>query len=94
MVVLPDMTDAADAPMVAEKILRALTKTFELPGIAEAVAIGVSIGIALFPTDGRTAETLLNLADGAMYLAKKTGRCRFIAVGSRDRVSQTEDQSL
>jgi predicted signal transduction protein with EAL and GGDEF domain len=36
--------------------------------------IGASIGIATFPTDGFTAETLLKNADAAMYFAKSRGR--------------------
>jgi diguanylate cyclase len=40
-----------------------------------------SIGIAVFPTDGTDAQSLLKHADAAMYHAKKTGRnaCQFFA---------------
>lgn len=36
--------------------------------------ISLSIGVANFPADGATAETLLRAADGALYRAKKQGR--------------------
>src|SRR5690606_36089748 len=36
-----------------------------------------SIGVAVFPQDGRDMETLLHRADLAMYQAKKAGRGRF-----------------
>jgi diguanylate cyclase (GGDEF)-like protein len=36
--------------------------------------IGASIGIALYPDDGHTAEQLLANADMALYRAKNTGR--------------------
>lgn len=36
-----------------------------------------SIGVALYPDDGRSSESLVHAADAAMYLAKKKGRNRF-----------------
>jgi len=36
-----------------------------------------SIGISLYPHDGRDAQTLINHADSAMYEAKKQGRNNF-----------------
>lgn len=38
--------------------------------------ITLSLGVALFPADGRTAEALLQEADAALYRAKKEGRDR------------------
>ncbi len=40
------------------------------------VYIGASIGISLFPSDGRDAATLTRNADAAMYLAKEEGKNR------------------
>ena len=42
----------------------------------------VSIGVAVFPTDGRTSEELLRRADAALYTAKKIGRNRVVAANS------------
>ncbi len=35
------------------------------------VSVGASVGVAVFPDDGTTAETLCKLADSAMYVAKQ-----------------------
>lgn len=74
-VILPNLSDSADARRVADNIIAAIGQPFELAG-AQA-SVGVSIGIALFPQHGQTAEHILNAADNAMYLAKNAGRNRY-----------------
>ncbi|HSP24734.1 MAG TPA: EAL domain-containing protein [Saliniramus sp.] len=64
-----------DAQDLAKRILQALTAPFDLGG--SAVNVGVSIGIALAPRDGMDRETLMRLADTALYEAKSEGRNRF-----------------
>ncbi|HEY2345040.1 MAG TPA: diguanylate cyclase [Xanthomonadaceae bacterium] len=51
--------------------------------------VTVSIGLALFPGDGRTPEDLLRRADGALYAAKKAGRNRVLSAAQAD-ASTTE----
>jgi diguanylate cyclase (GGDEF)-like protein len=65
------------AMALAERLLDALHAPIRLQD-AE-VTISVSIGVALFPDDGTTAEDLLRNADTAMYRAKADGKatCRF-----------------
>lgn len=60
---------------VAEKIINALVQPFMLEG--HEIKIGVSIGIAIFPKDGNTADELIKNADIAMYRAKESGRNTF-----------------
>lgn len=43
--------------------------------------ISVSIGMAVYPGDGRTTQELLEAADRQLYGQKKTGRIRKMAVG-------------
>jgi diguanylate cyclase (GGDEF)-like protein/PAS domain S-box-containing protein len=74
-VILPEITRPGDAEIVAEKIADALTASFRF-GDREC-SVGVSIGISLYPLDGRDADALLRHADSAMYRAKKM-RVRFI----------------
>jgi len=64
--------NAAAAESVAERLLDSIRQPYPLG--AETARIGVSIGIALYPADGGTAEQLLRDADSALYRAKAAGR--------------------
>ena len=66
----------ADIVHVAERVIHALREPFSFSGGATH-AIGVSVGISIFPVNGRDAETLLKLADEAMYAAKSSGKGQF-----------------
>jgi diguanylate cyclase (GGDEF)-like protein len=68
-IVLPETT-SQQAAEVARKVLASLEPSFELDG--QQLAIGASIGIALFPEHGEDEASLIRLADIAMYEAKST----------------------
>lgn len=61
-------------------ILESLMEPFEIDSAK--VHVGASIGLARFPEDANSPEDLLNLADLAMYEAKRTGRGRMVAVSA------------
>ena len=63
------------AKLLAERIVTAIQAPFIIEG--HQVVIGVSIGLALVPGDGASAETLLKNADIALYRAKFDGRGGF-----------------
>ncbi|MDB5593971.1 MAG: diguanylate cyclase [Hyphomicrobiales bacterium] len=63
------------AMVLAERILKAFAVPFIVEGTRRVNA--TSIGIALAPSDGRSAETLLRKADAALYRAKREGRGTF-----------------
>lgn len=66
-------TDVAGARAAAEHILEAARHEVVLLE-DQPVSVSVSIGIAVFPDHGETAEELLARADMAMYRAKEEGR--------------------
>ncbi|MBV9734267.1 MAG: EAL domain-containing protein [Acidisphaera sp.] len=69
---LADQPQSAAA--LASRLIEALARPFDIDG--QHVQIGVSIGIAISPTDGRTGPKLLKNADTALYRAKAEGRNR------------------
>ncbi|MDQ9171412.1 EAL domain-containing protein [Oxalobacteraceae bacterium R-40] len=72
-VVLGELEDAADAAVIARKILAELGKPFTLKGGTE-ITIGASIGISTYPECGNDVDVLMQTADVAMYQAKMDGR--------------------
>lgn len=63
---------ADNATLVANKILESFSHPFVVNN--NACLIGCSIGIAIFPDDAVDSETLVKMADDAMYLAKSSGK--------------------
>lgn len=74
-VVLPDIQNTMAATGVARKILKAMSKPFELAG--RGVFITTSVGITIYPADGVQADRLLQNADMALYHAKEQGKNNF-----------------
>ena len=64
--------DAEDAALIAEKIGVALIQP--LMHAEKDLCVTASIGISLYPTDGKDADTLIKNADTAMYSAKAGGK--------------------
>ena len=64
-----------DAVVVTNKIIAALARPFRMKGLE--LAMGVSVGISIYPLDGDDAETLVNKADAAMYKIKQSGKGGF-----------------
>lgn len=75
-VLLEDIPHPESAARVASEIIMALGEPWTLNSGSD-VRIGVSIGIALYPQHGRSAEALMQQADTALYKAKNEGRNRY-----------------
>jgi diguanylate cyclase (GGDEF)-like protein len=71
-VILPD-TDAAAARHAAERILEACRDRPFVGELRGPVPIATSIGVATYPSDGRTATDLIAAADRALYRVKRDG---------------------
>jgi diguanylate cyclase (GGDEF)-like protein/PAS domain S-box-containing protein len=79
MALLPGLAAAPRHRHDAEEVARKLLVSIEAPVQAEGRPISVtpSVGIALYPGDGETADDLIQHADSAMYQAKARGRANY-----------------
>jgi len=75
VVVLPQFTRLSDIAHVSQKIIE--TVSLPVNFNEQDLSVSPSIGISIFPDDGRDAETLIRHADAAMYHAKETGRSNY-----------------
>ncbi|MCB2226844.1 MAG: EAL domain-containing protein [Desulfarculaceae bacterium] len=75
IVLLMGIREPEYAGVVAQRVLDAMARPFSLRG--REFFLSASVGITLFPDDGREAETLMANADMAMYRAKGAGRNNF-----------------
>jgi diguanylate cyclase len=70
-VLIEPLNDSADAYGIAQKVLDAVHEAIKLPSAS--VQLTASIGVVLFPDHARNADSLVESADRAMFLAKKRG---------------------
>jgi diguanylate cyclase (GGDEF)-like protein/PAS domain S-box-containing protein len=75
MIILADLQRDEEAEAIARNVMEAIRKPYDLEGLRH--HISASIGISVFPIDGKTSDDLIKAADLAMYTAKKLGRDRF-----------------
>jgi diguanylate cyclase (GGDEF)-like protein/PAS domain S-box-containing protein len=79
VVVLPAAERQEDIEYMAQKLLSALSKPFQIE--SHELQVGASIGVCDYPSYGENPRDLLQAADTAMYEAKKRGRgnyCFFV----------------
>ncbi len=72
VVLLPRIRDERSLAEVAIKVQEEVLKPYTLEDMP--LHLSPSIGIAVYPDDGETPDTLIRNADAAMYLAKEKGR--------------------
>jgi len=86
-ILLPEINDVHDSEIIAKKIIDTLKMPFDLGEVE--IYVTTSIGIANYPEDGETIESLLKHADIAMYAIKNKGKdgYQFYTDNMHDEVS-------
>jgi diguanylate cyclase (GGDEF)-like protein len=87
LVLIPETSEASDAAMIAGKLLMALSAPAHID--SQSIRLSASIGIAVYPEDGKDAETLIHCADTAMYRVKEKGPGQFEFYATRALASST-----
>lgn len=75
VILLGQIKAVEDCRIILDRLLNDIAAPIQIGN--EKVYVTASIGVALFPIDGKEAEVLLKRADKAMYLAKKSGKSRY-----------------
>lgn len=70
--ITPNIRSPSSARQLAERVLNEWNNPYTLNG--KLITASVSIGISIYPNDGKTTRDLLRKADMAMYKAKRTGK--------------------
>ncbi|MHB1084051.1 MAG: EAL domain-containing protein [Thiobacillus sp.] len=76
VIIVSGIDDSSDAELVATRLLQSLAEPIDIGSTQ--IYSSASIGIALYPDDAISVETLLKNADTAMYQAKAQGGNRFL----------------
>ncbi len=75
LILLPRIEAAEDAGRVAQKLIETIGAPYLLE--AQELRVGASVGVSLYPRDGRDPDTLIKHADAALYHAKNKGRNQY-----------------
>jgi diguanylate cyclase (GGDEF)-like protein/PAS domain S-box-containing protein len=92
VVLIEEFGDAAQVAEVAKKVLETISRPYPLQG--RDFEVTASLGISLYPADGKDAQTLLKNADIAMYLVKQQGKNSFRFYAPQMNVHLVERLSL
>jgi diguanylate cyclase (GGDEF)-like protein len=71
-IVVPSFSEVSQISAIAERIQVAMSQSFQVG--TQKVTVGCSIGVAVAPENGDTAEALFRNADFALYRAKESGK--------------------
>jgi diguanylate cyclase (GGDEF)-like protein/PAS domain S-box-containing protein len=85
VLVLPQVASPGDAAKLAQRILDVFQEPFVFDD--HRLKITTSIGIAVYPDDGKDIDILLKNADNAMYQAKEEGRDMYRFCGGEPEIS-------
>jgi diguanylate cyclase (GGDEF)-like protein len=88
LVLLAEITQASDAALIAAKMLATVATPNGIGN--QPLSLSMSIGIAIYPDDGKDAAELIARADAAMYRAKKRGRGSFQFYSAEDCSEDTK----
>lgn len=91
-IVLGEVESVAAAGIVAKALLQAFSAPLEIEG--HQIAVGLSVGVAVYPDHGTNPSKLWKSADAAMYRAKRAGGNRHVLVASGNTTPASESSGV
>ena len=91
-ILLPALHHADEAVQIAQKIITVIAQPMSLKG--HSVQVGCSVGVAVYPLQGETEDTLLRHADLSMYHAKELGGNQYQVFSEQMNVRALERMTL
>lgn len=91
MVVLGDVMTLADAQGPAAKLVEAICEPMFINDLT--LRLSTSIGISIYPDDAETVDTLISIADYALYEAKRAGKNRFASGSAKAATMKQNGQT-
>ena len=88
LIIVEEIKSSDTLMTIANKVIEVINRPIEIDSLR--CQVGVSIGIALFPRDGKERQELLHHADAAMYRAKAMGKNTYYFYGSE--VGDTQEK--
>ncbi len=89
-ILLPTISQDTDAASVAQKLIDTLSEPYTLGGREH--HLSATIGVAVFPEDGKSSHSLLRSADFAMHAAKREGGATYSTFEAQSS-EQAKDQA-
>jgi len=85
LILLSDLRQPEEGAKIAQNVVESVTQPFHVAG--QEISMSGSVGISVYPIDGRTPDQLLKNAEAAMYHAKEGGRSgyQFFTVAMNER---------
>ncbi len=75
-ILMPEINDIGPVEQLVMKVIKSLSTPFQIDDFISYV--GASIGVSLFPSQADNFDDLLQMADTAMYQAKREGRDNYV----------------
>ncbi|MFH2066883.1 MAG: EAL domain-containing protein [Pseudomonadota bacterium] len=92
VVLLPEVDKVQGAVLAAEKLIKGMAEPHLIGG--HQLNVSLSIGISLYPDDGKDVEAVLRNADTAMYCAKNRGRNNYQVFTPNMNVREVARQAI
>lgn len=96
IILIQNLKTKKGSSLIAQNILNEIKRPYYLEslGVNTVVTLGVSIGIAIIPDDGKTVLELVKNADLAMYSAKNNGKNRFVYFNNKMNAKAQEQWDI